>query len=456
MVKNSKYKHIFTEEPKQEQIYRDMPPANDSRNSSNICASAKYFFYSKNGPNQGTIMKLGNPHRVSDLKKVSPGHAGKITEAAFCPHDDGMLATGGQDGKVCILKFNDEDFDDNGCLKEDKVDVWAECDVGRKDVLSMAWNPSVGGLLAVGSKNKEIHFFDAAGSGAAAFDSIGPFDDIPLSMCWSYDGKYLCFTISDPKNHRLFVWDPRKGEAVMEKETKVKGTSQVFWAGKLGYVGVVGNRADTNKRICKLYDPATGKLVCKSEDLPSGNSVLKPMFDSSRNMLWVYGKGGSSINFQVVDVHKEKVTLKSLGNGRSASVIKGGCFINMRGCDVMNCESQRFIAILQKNGVIAPYKFIIPRKNMTTFHDDVFPDVPHKIPSLTISQFKELGADDEMPARKMFCLDPDKKQNEDGEFVFEKKATYDELEKNYNALLEIVKANQEKLAGVDLSQFLES
>lgn len=93
---------------------------------------------------------------------------------------------------------------------------------------------------------------------------------------------------------------------------------------------------------------------------------------------------------------------------------------------------------------------------MTTFHDDVFPDVPHKIPSLTIAQFKELGADDEMPARKMYCLDPDKVQNEDGEFVFEKKATYDELEKNYNALLEIVKANQDKLAGVDLSQFLES
>jgi len=456
---NSRYKHIFTDEPKKKNTYTDMPASGSKNGVSNlICASAKYFFYPKSGANQGVIMQLGHPDRVAreDQRKVSPGHKGDITEAAFCPHDDGMLATGGLDGKVCILKFSDDDFTEKGLLKEDKTDCWQQCEAGQKDIISMAWNPAVAGLLAVGSKNKHIYFIDAT-SGEECFDCVGPFDGTPLSMCWSFDGKWLCFTISDSKNHKLYVWDPRTGQAVSEIGTACKTTSQVFWCGKQNLVGVVGNRADTNKRICKIYNPETGKKVGTSQDLPSGSSVMKPYYDSSRDMLWVYGKGNSSVNFQTVAKNEDgSATLKSLGIGRIADVVKGGCFINMRACKVMECEAQRFMAILQTGGTIAPYKFEIPRKNQSVFHADVFPDVPHKLPSLSLSQYTALAPDADMPARKMYCLNPDAKQNDDGEFVFEKKASYFELEKNYNALLEIVKANQEKLAGVDLSQFLES
>jgi len=106
-----------------------------------------------------------------------------------------------------------------------------------------------------------------------------------------------------------------------------------------------------------------------SKNFDSSTGILLPMFDSDTNMLFIAGRGDSSIAYFEFAPETDGCLLE--GYRYNGEQTKGACIVPKRALRVMDTEVNRVLQLTANSIINIPY--FVPRKSYIDFHEDLFP-----------------------------------------------------------------------------------
>lgn len=407
--RNSKYKHAFADTPKMDQIFASIPKPYTSGESSYCAASERWLAVAKNGSGGPvTCVNVDNVRRLNNTMPVVNTHRGKVLDLKFNPFLKNMLITSSEDCTIKATMLPTE-----GELTETIRESDVTLSGHQKKIPLLDCHPCANGVVASCSFDRTVKVWDLASQECVStYDQIG---DNFYSLKWNHNGSLLGCSSKD-KN--LSIFDPRAPEAAMQQECfESQKASKIFFVPEFNWVGATCYTRQA-KRCLKIWDMANMGNPIHNWVMDSASSVLMPHFDSDINLLWLFGKGDGSVQF--LEVRNDAKKVVPLGMYRNATPQKGGCFLPKVGLDVMKCEVARFFKLTQKD--VIPLHFIVPRKS-ELYQEDLYPESFAGRAACSAQDW--LGGANPDPV--MTSLNPEERVGEDGEAVFQRAATYQEL-----------------------------
>ncbi|MEQ2178311.1 Coronin-6 [Goodea atripinnis] len=132
-----------------------------------------------------------------------------------------------------------------------------------------------------------------------------------------------------------------------------------------------------SQRELGLWDPTNFEEPIALLELDTSNGVLLPYYDADANMVYLCGKGDSSIRY--FEVTEEPPYVHYLNTFSSKEPQRGMGFMPKRGVDVTKCEIARLYKLLDKK--CEPITMTVPRKS-DLFQDDLYPDTAGPDPAM--------------------------------------------------------------------------
>ncbi|XP_045692286.1 coronin-6 isoform X4 [Phyllostomus hastatus] len=118
------------------------------------------------------------------------------------------------------------------------------------------------------------------------------------------------------------------------------------------------------------------------QEMDTSNGVLLPFYDPDSSIIYLCGKGDSSIRyFEITD---EPPFVHYLNTFSSKEPQRGMGFMPKRGLDVSKCEIARFYKLHERK--CEPIVMTVPRKS-DLFQDDLYPDTPGPEPALEADEW---------------------------------------------------------------------
>uniref|UniRef100_UPI00398F0BE6 coronin-7-like n=1 Tax=Pristiophorus japonicus TaxID=55135 RepID=UPI00398F0BE6 len=127
---------------------------------------------------------------------------------------------------------------------------------------------------------------------------------------------------------------------------------------------------------------------------------LIPMYDADSGLLILAGKGDNVL--RCLEVSTAEGSLTQVNQCLTEVKSKGVAMLPKLALDVMSCEVIRVLQLTEN--AIVPISYTVPRKSLQEFHDDLFPDTPGNIPSVSAMDWFN-GSNEQVPK---VCLDPGK------------------------------------------------
>lgn len=361
--KVSKYKNVAPKMPKKEQTITEIPLGRIMNSCGNfVTVSAKHIAFNVESGVGGCagILPINTVGRRNHKVPTIYAHSEFLTDMAFSPFDDDLLATCSHDGTIKLwdIPENFEDTHDAPLLK-------ITPDETTKRVEIVNFHPLADEVLACAA-------FDAVSiidlnNGTVAYCVENGSESNFQSMSWRLNGKVMTTSCKDTKNR---IIDPRAAEIVSTFDGfPGNKDSRVVWLGDTDFILGTGFNKK-HKKTFGLWDVRnTGSLIFEEEE-GSGSGTLMPFHDVDTNMIIIAGKGDGYASLFEFNESNKNMTLSSthslgqqtFGMGRAPKRI----------LNVMEGEVERFFQ-LSKNA-ITPLPYIIPRKSYREFHADLFPD----------------------------------------------------------------------------------
>eukprot|EP00079_Xenopus_tropicalis_P018179 XP_004919261.1 PREDICTED: coronin-6-like [Xenopus tropicalis] len=116
--------------------------------------------------------------------------------------------------------------------------------------------------------------------------------------------------------------------------------------------------------------------------MDTSNGVLLPFYDSDSNVVYLCGKGDSSIRY--FEITAEAPFVHYLSTYSSKEPQRGMGFMPKRGLDVSKWEIARFFKLHERK--CEPIVMTVPRKS-DLFQDDLYPDTPGPEPALEAEEW---------------------------------------------------------------------
>jgi coronin-7 len=139
----------------------------------------------------------------------------------------------------------------------------------------------------------------------------------------------------------------------------------------------------TRDREVFVWDSRNMTKPIKQLMFDASPGVLIPLYDADTDLVWMTGRGDSSIRtFEVVD---DNSVLYELNPVVDKTPHRGFCLSPKLTCDVMTAEVGRVMKVT--NNSIIPIGFSVPRKSYREFHADVFPDTAGPDPAITADDY---------------------------------------------------------------------
>uniref|UniRef100_A0A8C6L3W5 Coronin n=1 Tax=Nothobranchius furzeri TaxID=105023 RepID=A0A8C6L3W5_NOTFU len=328
IVRQSKFRHVFGQAVKADQCYDDIRVSKVTWDSSFCAVNPKFLAVIVESSGGGAFLVLP-VHKTGRVDKNYPlvvGHSGPVLDIDWCPHDDNILASCSEDCTAMVWQIPDH------TLTRPLSDPVVVLEGHSKRVGIVSWHPTARNiLLTAGSDNLIIIWNVGTGEPLLSMDDH---PDLIYSISWNRNGSLFCTTCKD---RRLRVCDPRKREVVA-----------------------------TN------FEEPIALL-----ELDTSNGVLLPYYDADANMVYLCGKGDSSIRyFEVTD---EPPYVHYLSTFSSKEPQRGMGFMPKRGVDVTKCEIARLFKLHDKK--CEPITMTVPRKS-DLFQDDLYPDTAGPEPAM--------------------------------------------------------------------------
>ncbi|KAA0152596.1 hypothetical protein FNF27_03880 [Cafeteria roenbergensis] len=394
IVRQSKYRHVFGEVDKTDNHYLGLELSTKTGDSYYAAASAKFFAVALRGGAGKTLVLPYEQHgKVPRDQPCLQGHHGDVTDLAFNPFNDNILASAGTDATIKLWEIPD------GGLTEKMTEPLATMHGHGKDVTLLQWHPTASNVLASAARDMTVRIWDVEN----CTDKItieGCFGGLISDIRWSFRGDLLAASCKD-KIVRVF--DPRVDSSKPISEVQAHEGAKVVNMVFLGHreqLVTTGFSRDSRREI-KVWDPRAMTEPILKQELDQSAGVLMPFWDDDAGMLYIGGKGDGNIRyFEIVD-EAGATSIYPVSETKSAESTKGLAMLPKRTVDVGRCETARFIKLLRDKAHLV--SFTVPRKS-DRFQDDIYPDTLAPEPSTTAEGWFG-GA---TPEPKRMSMDPAK------------------------------------------------
>ncbi|KAK6993255.1 hypothetical protein R3P38DRAFT_3426190 [Favolaschia claudopus] len=131
-VRASKYRHVFGQPAKKEHGLENVKVTGSAWDTNVVAASGEYLSINWNASGGGAfaIVPLPSPfnatpgftYKLPDSLPLARSHTAPVLDTDWSPHNDRVVASGGEDGKVMIWKVDPNTFDGWG------LEGWAPTD----------------------------------------------------------------------------------------------------------------------------------------------------------------------------------------------------------------------------------------------------------------------------------------------------------------------------------------
>lgn len=386
-VRASKYRHVFGQPAKKEHGIENVKVTNSAWDTNIISASGQYISVNWNASGGGAFAILpqpspfqtipGIPYKLPDIIPLARSHTAAVLDTDWSPHNDSIVASGGEDGKVMIWKVESSAFEgwgQEGWVPQD-FDPVLRIDGSPRKIGQVLFHPTASNVLASSSGEFTIKLWDLANPEDPR-SILSGHGDIVQSMAFNPTGTLLATTCRDRK---LRLFDPRTGGdpvRTADGHNGIKG-SRVVWMGDLGKIATTGFSKMSDRQV-SVWE--TGNLEnIKTIPLDQSAGVVMP-FWTDNNILFLAGKGDGNIRYY----EYESDSLFALAEHKSTDPQRGMCFLPRRALSVADCEIARAYKVYGSS--IEPIAFIVPRK-ADSFQSDIFPPAPSIEPSLNAAEF---------------------------------------------------------------------
>lgn len=137
-----------------------------------------------------------------------------------------------------------------------------------------------------------------------------------------------------------------------------------------------------SERQVALWDPNNFSEPLTLQELDTGSGVLLPFYDPDTNVVYLCGKGDSSIRYYEVTDEAPYVHYLSMFSGKDSQ--KGMGYMPKRGLEVNKCEIARFYKLHERK--CEPIIMTVPRKS-DLFQEDLYPDTVGPEPSVEADEW---------------------------------------------------------------------
>ncbi|CAM5162375.1 unnamed protein product [Eretmochelys imbricata] len=361
VVRQSKFRHVFGQAVKNDQCYDDIRVSRVTWDSSFCVVNPKFvaIIIEASGGGAFLVLPLHKTGRIDKSYPTVCGHTGPVLDIDWSPHNDQVIASGSEDCTVMVWQIPE-----NG-LALSLTEPVVVLEGHSKRVGIVAWHPAARNvLLSAGCDNIVIIW--NVGTGEALINLDDMHLDMIYNVSWNRNGSLICTASKDKK---VRVIDPRKQEIVAEKERAHEGARPIraiFLSD--GNVFTTGFSRMSERQLA-LWNPKNMEEPIALHEMDTSNGVLLPFYDPDTNIIYLCGKGDSSIRyFEITD---ESPYVHYLNTFSSKEPQRGMGFMPKRGLDVNKCEIARFFKLHERK--CEPIIMTVPRKS-DLFQDDLYPD----------------------------------------------------------------------------------
>uniref|UniRef100_A0A671REX2 Coronin n=1 Tax=Sinocyclocheilus anshuiensis TaxID=1608454 RepID=A0A671REX2_9TELE len=369
VVRTSKFRHVFGQAVKADQCYDDIRISQMTWDSNFCSVNPKFvaMIVDASGGGAFIVLPLSKTGRIDMSLPTVCGHTGPVLDIEFCPHNDNIIASCSEDCSVMIWEIPD------GGLISPLKDPVVKLDGHSKRVGILSWHPTAHNvLMSAGCDNVVILWNVVHGEAVVRIDSMHT--DLIYSACWNRNGSQILTSCKDKK---LRVIDPRKGSVICEKDKPHEGSRPVRAVfvsdGKILTTGF----SRMSERQVALWDPNNFSEPLTLQELDTSSGVLLPFFDPDTGVVYLCGKGDSSIRYFEVTDEAPYVHYLSMYSSKESQ--KGMGYMPKRGLEVNKCEIARFYKLHERK--CEPIVMTVPRKS-DLFQEDLYPDTIGPEPSV--------------------------------------------------------------------------
>ncbi|KAI0986771.1 hypothetical protein GJ496_008487 [Pomphorhynchus laevis] len=346
IVRSSKFRHAYGVAQKRENCYEDVRVTKNSWDSNFCDVNPKFLAVVTESAGGGAflVLPLAQTGRLPVDYPLVTGHRASILDLAWCPHDDHILASASEDCSVKIWEIPAD-----GLIRKILEPI---IDIGRaheRRVSFARWHPAAGDILLT----------------AGGDFTISGHPDQIMSASWNYDGSLVLTTCRDKM---IRVFDSRSGNILksVDGHTGLKPSRGLFL--KDGRIFTTGfSKMSIRQYALWDLDQSDEPLVC--EDIDSSNGTVFPFYDPDINMIYLAGKGDSSIRY--FEYTKQDPYIHYIDTFTSTEPYRGVAFMPKRGLDINHCEIARFYQLKNSN-YCQIVGIFVPRKS-EDFQEDLYP-----------------------------------------------------------------------------------
>lgn len=375
IVRFSKFRHVFGTAAKPEDQYSDIKVTRTSWDSNFCAVNPKFVAIVVEGAGGGPflVLPLEKTGRVGTNSGSSTvdGHTSPVLDLAWSPFNDNVIASASEDCTVKIWAIPNEGLSEP--LREEAVKLVQH----EKRALLVSWHPTAEHILASAGADNMIYIWKV--DSAEVLVSIDCHTDLPLSISWNLNGSQFATTCKDKT---LRVINPRNGKVIAEKEKAHEGnkSSKCIFL-KTGKVFTLGFSKRCDRQYA-LWDPKSMDKALTHEEIDQAAGVLFPFYDAESDIIYVAGKGDTSIRY--FEVNDDEPYVHYLNMYQSQNSQRGLGFMPKRGCDSNKNEIARFFKL--SSNKCEPVSFTVPRK-AETFQKDLYPPCISSTPALSAEEW---------------------------------------------------------------------
>ncbi|XP_014843192.1 PREDICTED: coronin-1C isoform X1 [Poecilia mexicana] len=376
VVRQSKFRHIFGQAVKYDQCYDDIRVSRVTWDSSFCAVNPKFvaIIIEASGGGAFLVLPLHKSGRIDKSYPTVCGHTGPVLDIDWCPHNDQVIASGSEDCTVMVWQIPE-----NGLVTAMSEPV-VVLEGHSKRVGIITWHPTARNvLLSAGCDNQIIIWNVGTGEAMISLEDMHP--DVIYNVSWNRNGSLICTSCKDKS---IRVIDPRKETIVAEKEKAHEGARPmraIFLSN--GDILTTGFSRMSERQLA-LWNVQNMEEPMTVNEMDTSNGVLLPFYDPDTNVVYLCGKGDSSIRyFEITD---EAPYVHFLNTFVSKEPQRGMGYMPKRGLDVNKCEIARFYKLHERK--CEPIVMTVPRKS-DLFQDDLYPDTAGPDPALEAEEWFE-------------------------------------------------------------------
>ncbi|XP_015514846.2 coronin-7 isoform X3 [Neodiprion lecontei] len=389
--KASKYKNAAPVVPKPEACIRDISVGSYQTYGNNIAASAAFMAFNvdHNGSSLA-VLPLDDCGRKSKTMPLLHAHTDTVTDMDFSPFHDGLLATGSQDCLVKLWHIPEAGLEESLCNPE--------CTFSHRQrrVEAVRWHPTAEHLLTTVSYTN-LSLWDVISQ--QELFSNNEHAEVIQSLSWKQDGTLLATSCKDKQ---VRIIDPRSSRCIVNTSPSHQSIkdSRIVWLGDKDRILTTGF---DSARLRQVYirDLRNLSEPVKTLELDCSTGILMPLFDPDTNMLFLAGKGDTTILYMEVTEREPHLVE---GIRHSGEQTKGGCLVPKRALNVMQAEVNRLLQLT--SNMVIPIMYQVPRKTYRDFHADIYPETAGCVAQNTAAAWIK-GHDAPVPK---ISLDPSKRE----------------------------------------------